>query len=55
MMFDDFNCNVNRVLEQNPVRHKFMERRQQRARAVIWLVSTVIVTTLLLAIIFGQR
>jgi hypothetical protein len=50
----DFSGEVSQVHDLNPAPHKFMARRQQRARTIIWLVSTVILAMLLLAIIIGR-
>jgi hypothetical protein len=54
-MSHNFSGNVTRTLIQNSTVNKFMARRQQRARTVIGVVSTVILTMLLLAIILGYR
>jgi len=54
-MSNDFSGSENRVPDQSPAPHKFMARRQQRARTIIWLISTVILVMLLLAIILGDR
>jgi hypothetical protein len=54
-MSHNFSGNVNWILVQNPAAHKFMARRQQRARTVIGFMSTVILAMLLLAIILGYR
>jgi hypothetical protein len=55
IMSNDFSGSENRVPDQSPAPHKFMARRQQRARTIIWLISTVILVMLLLAIILGDR
>jgi hypothetical protein len=54
-MFQDFSTNANTILDRNLMSHKFMARRQQCARTVIRLVSTVILAMLVLAIAIIQR